>query len=73
MPSIPQIVDALRTVLIDSAHAAAQATGFSQRQRRMDGAQFVQTLVGTWLAQQLSSGVALPTRPGPAASRPRTP
>jgi hypothetical protein len=55
MPSIPQIVDALRTVLIDSAHAAAHATGFSQRQRRMDGAQFVQTLVGTWLAQPEAS------------------
>jgi hypothetical protein len=51
MPSIPHIVDALRSVLIESAHTAAQATGLVQRQRRLDGAQFVQTLVAAWLAQ----------------------
>lgn len=51
MSSIPQIVQALRTVLIDSAHAAAQTTGFVLRQRRITGAQFVQTLVAAWLAQ----------------------
>ncbi len=50
MSSIPQIATALQTVLIEAAHQAAQETGFAIRRRRMDGAQFVQTVVGTWLA-----------------------
>ena len=47
MPSIPQIVDALHTVLIESAHTAARASGLIQRQRRLDGAQFVRGLAGS--------------------------
>jgi hypothetical protein len=50
MPSIPQIIHALQTVLHESAEAAAQASGFVKRSRRLSGAQFVQTVVASWLA-----------------------
>lgn len=51
MPSIPQVAEAMRYVLSEVANEAARATGFIQRQRAFDGAQFVQTLVFGWLAQ----------------------
>jgi hypothetical protein len=41
----------MRTVLIDHATTAAQTHGFVQRERRLSGAQFVQTVVGSFLAQ----------------------
>jgi hypothetical protein len=50
MASIPQIATALRSVLLDQATDAARAHGFTQRQRRISGAQFVQTVVGSFLA-----------------------
>ena len=49
MTSIPQLAQALQSVLTDTARLAARSTGFIQRQRAFDGAQFVQALVGTYL------------------------
>jgi hypothetical protein len=49
MPSIPQVAAAMQYVLTDIARQAARTTGFIQRQRAFDGAQFVQTLVFGWL------------------------
>jgi hypothetical protein len=45
----------MQTVLGPVADAAARATGFVQRQRRVSGANFVQTLVFGWLAQPQTS------------------
>jgi hypothetical protein len=50
MSSIPQVARAMQHVLSDVARQAARTTGFIQRQRAFDGAQFVQTLVFGWLA-----------------------
>jgi hypothetical protein len=50
MPSIPQIVTAMQTVLCDQATDAARMHGLIRRHRRMSGAQFVQTVVGSFLA-----------------------
>jgi hypothetical protein len=50
MTSISPIATALQTVLITAAEQAAHDTGFIVRQRRLKGAQFVQTVVGAWLA-----------------------
>ena len=47
MTSIPQLAQALQSVLTDTARLAARSTGFIQRQRAFDGAQFVQALGGT--------------------------
>lgn len=50
MISIAQIAQALRTVLIDQAHHAATTHHLIKRKRRLDGAQFVQIVVGSFLA-----------------------
>lgn len=50
MTSIPQLAQAMQTVLTKTANAAARSTGFIRRQRAFSGAQFVQTLVFGWLA-----------------------
>ena len=50
MTSIPQLAQVLQSVLTDTANLAARSTGFIQRQRAFNGAQFVQALVGTYLA-----------------------
>lgn len=50
MPSIAHLAHSLQHVLTEVANHAARATGFIQRQRAFDGAQFVQTLVFGWLA-----------------------
>lgn len=55
MTSIPQVAQALTTVLTERANAAARSTGFIKRQRAFSGAQFVQTLVFGWLAQPQAS------------------
>ena len=49
MTSIAQLAQVLQSVLTDTANRAARSTGFIQRQRAFDGAQFVQALVGTYL------------------------
>lgn len=51
MPSIPQIAQAMRHVLIDQAQIAAKLSEFMQRERQLSGVQFVQTVVASFLAQ----------------------
>lgn len=55
MTTIPQVAQAMQTVLGDVANAAARATKFVQRQSKLDGAKFVQTLVFSWLAKPKAS------------------
>lgn len=55
MSSIPPLVQALQTVLTDDATTAARATGFVQRQSKLTGAVFAQTLVFGWLANAQAS------------------
>ena len=47
--SVPQLAQALQTLLTVDANDAARETGFVKRQRKFSGATFVQTLVFTWL------------------------
>ena len=55
MSKIPQISEALQTVLTTTADAAAQKTGFTQRQSKLTGSAFVQTLVLGWLSDPAAS------------------
>jgi hypothetical protein len=56
MPAtIPQIATAMQRVLGPVAEAAARATGFVQRQSKLTGAGFVQTLVFGWLTDPAAS------------------
>lgn len=50
MCSIPDVADALQSVLHDTANALARSSGFVQRASKLTGALFVQTLVFTWLS-----------------------
>jgi hypothetical protein len=50
MASIPQVAQALRTVLSRVANRAARTTGCVRRRSKLSGAKFVQTLVCGWLA-----------------------
>ena len=45
MNKIPQISEAIQTVLTTTADASAQKTGFTKRQSKLTGSAFVQTLV----------------------------
>jgi len=49
MTTIPQLVDVLQAVLGPTAETEAKKTGFVQRQSKLTGAKFVQTLVFGWL------------------------
>jgi hypothetical protein len=51
MCSVPDVADALRSVLHDKANALARSSGFVQRASKLTGALLVQTLVFTWLSQ----------------------
>jgi hypothetical protein len=53
--TIPPVADAMRHMLTDVAHEAATKSGFIKRQRKLDGASFVQTLVFGWLANPKAS------------------
>ena len=55
MSKIPQIAQALQTVLTTTADAAAQKTGFTKRQSKLTGSAFVQTLVLGWLSDPEAS------------------
>ena len=55
MNKIPQISKAIQTVLTTAADAAAQKTGFTQRQSKLTGSAFVQTLVLGWLSDPAAS------------------
>ena len=66
MTIIHQVSDAMQKVLTEAAERAAEATGFIQRQGKVTGANFCQTLVFGWLQnpeatlEELSqSGVAV--------------
>ena len=50
MGTIPQVTNAMQTVLSTSADQAAQITGFVQRTSKLTGAAFVQTVVFGFLA-----------------------
>ena len=50
MPIIPDVAAALQQVFGTRAHALGRATGFVQRASKCGGAQFVQTLVFSYLA-----------------------
>lgn len=55
MTKIPQISEAIQTVLTTTADKAAQKTGFTQRQSKLTGSAFVQTLVLGWLSDPAAS------------------
>lgn len=50
MLTLPQVTTALQEVLTTVAQRAARTTGFVQRERKLSGATFSQTLVFGWLA-----------------------
>jgi hypothetical protein len=50
MCSVPQVADALYSVLNEQANELARSSGFVQRASKMTGALWVQTLVFTWLS-----------------------
>lgn len=50
MPTLAQITTAMQEVLTTVAETAARATTFVQRQRKLSGSTFCQTLVFGWLA-----------------------
>lgn len=49
MSNIPQVAEAMRSVLSTTADTAALQTGFVQRSSKLSGATFTQTLVFGWL------------------------
>lgn len=55
MATIPQVVCAMQTVLSKKAEEAAQRTRFVQRQSKMGGSEFVQTLVFGWMSNPQAS------------------
>lgn len=55
MATIPQVTQAMQTVLTTVADAAARATGFVQRNSKFTGAHFVQTLTFGFLADPHAS------------------
>lgn len=55
MNKIPQIAEAIQTVLTTNADKIAQKTGFTQRQSKLTGSAFVQTLVLGWLSDPAAS------------------
>lgn len=50
MTSITQVAEAMRTVLTDYAEKAGRDSGFVQRESKMGGAEFAQTLSLGWLS-----------------------
>jgi len=69
MSLIPQVAQALQTVLTTDADAAAKKTGFVQRESKLTGSAFAQTLVFGWLSNpeatleelaQTAGGVGVP-------------
>jgi len=53
--TIPQVAQAMQTVLTSKADAAAQKTKFVQRESKLTGAKFTQTLTFGWLAKPEAS------------------
>ncbi len=50
MTTVTKVVQAMQTILTQTADQAAQLTRFVQRRSKLSGAAFVQTLVFGWLA-----------------------
>ena len=50
MSSVTQVAEAMQTILSDVADQAAYRTGFVQRESKMGGAEFVQTVTFGWLS-----------------------
>ena len=59
MTTVPQLAQAMQTVLTTTADAAARATRFVQRRSKLTGAAFVQALVFGWLANPQATVEAL--------------
>ena len=55
MVTIEQIGEVLQEVLTDKARQAGRESGFIQRERKLDGASFTQTLVFGWMANPEAS------------------
>lgn len=50
MSIVPQVADAMQEILTETADVIGRETGFIQRQRKLSGSSFVQTLVFGWLS-----------------------
>lgn len=59
MTIIPQVAEAMQTVLDTIAYKLGRSTGFVQRECKLDGASFVQTLVFSFLANPEATGAEL--------------
>lgn len=55
MSPIPQVAQAMQAVLMDKADELGREVGFVQRQRKLSGSTFVQTLVFAFLAKPNAS------------------
>jgi hypothetical protein len=55
MLTIEEVSETLQKVLTEDAHEAGQASGMIQRERKLNGASFVQTLVFGWMANPEAS------------------
>src|SRR6266496_1209282 len=68
MPIIDQVAAAMQDVLMTIAQRLARETHFVQRESKLDGATFVQTLVFTYLADPDATLDALTQRFTPQAA-----
>jgi hypothetical protein len=55
MDTVAQVCETLQEVLNEVAHRAGRESGFIQRERKLNGASFVQTLVFGWMANPQAS------------------
>lgn len=56
MDILSQIADSMQVVLNETADAIARTTGLIKRQRKLNGSDFVKTLVFSWLSNPDSTG-----------------
>ena len=57
MTSIPQVAEAMHHVLDAIAYTLGRTTGFVQRERKLHGASFAQTLVFSFLANPAAASI----------------
>src|SRR4051812_50213724 len=62
MASIPEVAQAMESVLTEVAEQAARATGFVQRRSKLTGAKFVQAVVLGWLREPAATLAQLAQR-----------
>lgn len=55
MSTMPRVAQCMHHLPTDVANEAASKSGFLRRQRKLDGASFVRTLVFSWLANPEAS------------------